>query len=137
MQDHSAEVHRYPKKRRSNKLRYPKYEPTHNEAFRDRLAMDREDWRVVFAFMANRRQLALVDLKSSLRAKLTADMPELIAYADHRCLDPRLLNRAHTVLDLSATSAKTDRWPKLRGAPAAALDSLEDLLRRSIEERAE
>ena len=124
--------HPWPQRKKSSKLRWPKYVPNHSEPFRDPLVMDRTDWAAVYGFMAARRQLSLVDLSDKVRAYHLAALPKLIAYMDHRCIDPRLANRSHTCLDLSATPPAKREPTRNDVAPADALDSLEALLTASL-----
>ena len=125
-----ADEHPYPKRRRSQKLRWPRYGPAHDEPFIADVDMSAEDWRQVYKFMANRRQLALVDLSPKLRAQFTAEMPALIAYFDERRIDAFYCNRAHTV----GFERKRKSPPVLPStvAPADQLSDLERALSASI-----
>jgi len=121
----------WPQRRKSRKLRWPPYKPNHSEPFRDPLDYSKEDWARLWDFIGSRRQLAFVDLSPKLREKLTAKMPALIAYFDARRLSPAMVNRSHTVLDLSA-GQKPAPTPATQ-APADSLSHLERALAASIE----
>ena len=122
--------HPYPQRKRSDRLRWPRYVPDHSDPFIASEDMNAEDWRQVYKFMAARRQLAIVELKPSLREKLTARMPSVIAYLDARRIDPYYPNRPHTV----GFGRKRKSPPEPSTVPpATALSDLERALSASIE----
>jgi hypothetical protein len=131
-----------------------RYRPNHDEPYRSELDMTRDDWLAVHYFMRARDQLGLAELSDKVRARQQARLPELIAYADDRRLDPALMNRwakrpkrkpgepltfgsdmaATGELELTAPATRKPDPPATSKPPAESLDTLEAQLRASVEQ---